>query len=183
MRIRYPLITMAPMLVLATGLSGASASLSATEQPARPACTITGTGGPDRLQGTDGPDVICARAGNDHVFGKGGDDILLLGRGRDHFSGGGGTDRVIGGSGRDFGFGGGGNDRIFLLRGADVAEDSRGTDVIVGGRGDDLMCVYDGRPAASKDRILGGPGPDYAGADIGDVVRSVEIEFYGGCWD
>lgn len=45
------------------------------------------------------------------------------------------------------------------------------------------MCVYDGRPNAPKDRILRGPGPDYAGADLGDVLRSVEIEFYGGCLD
>jgi hypothetical protein len=183
MRIRSALIAATSVLVLAIGLSSPSASVSATDELASPACTITGTGGPDRLQGTDGPDVICARAGNDHVFGKGGDDVLLLGRGRDHFSGGGGDDRVIGGSGRDAGFGGGGNDRIFLLRGSDLAEDMRGTDLIVGGRGDDLMCVYDGRPNAPKDRILGGPGPDYAGADLGDVVRSVEIEFYGGCWD
>lgn len=49
MRIHLPLVAATSVLVLATGLSGASASLSAADQPARPARTITGTGGPDRV--------------------------------------------------------------------------------------------------------------------------------------
>lgn len=45
------------------------------------------------------------------------------------------------------------------------------------------MCVYDHDPVAPSDRVRGGPGPDCVGADVGDVIRSVKIVFYGGCWD
>jgi Ca2+-binding RTX toxin-like protein len=42
-----------------------------------PACTITGTPGPDELVGTTGTDVICGGAGDDLIVGGGGADIIL----------------------------------------------------------------------------------------------------------
>jgi Ca2+-binding RTX toxin-like protein len=162
---------------------GRSVGGPGTEARARPGCTITGTNAENHLHGTDAPDVICARGGDDRVRGMGGDDVLFLGPGDDTFHGGPGDDRVLAGRGHDFGGGGPGDDRIFLQRGQDIAEDWRGVDLLVGGTGGDALCVYDVRPNAPRDRVRGGPGPDYAGANPGDVVRSAEIVFYGGCWD
>jgi Ca2+-binding RTX toxin-like protein len=155
---------------------------SGTGARPRPECTIDGTNGDDRLFGTHGPDVICTRGGDDRVRSRGGDDVLILGAGHDIFDAGPGDDEVFAGSGSDFGNGGGGDDRIYLLAGSDYAEDFRGVDLLVGGVGDDALCVYDANPGALSDRVLGGPGPDYAGADTNDVLRSVGTVFYGG-WD
>lgn len=168
-----------PMLVASMLGSMAAARTDAH----RPRCTITGTNGEDHLRGTDGPDVICARGGADRVRAMGGDDVLVLGSGHDRFSAGPGDDRVLAGPGDDFGHGGGGNDRIFLQRGADIVEDWRGVDLLAGGIGDDGLCAYDGKPNAPGDRIRGGPGPDFVGADTADVVRSAKTVLYGGCWD
>ena len=44
--------------------------------------TIVGTGGKDRLVGTDGPDVIVALGKRDRIRGKGGDDLICAGDGR-----------------------------------------------------------------------------------------------------
>lgn len=183
MRIRSPLIAATAVLVLvACGLM-VSPSASGIAARARPDCTITGTNGEDHLRGTDGPDVICARGGNDRVRALGGDDVLILGSGHDTFHAGPGDDRVLAGRGNDVGNGNGGDDRIFLQRGADLTEDWRGVDLLVGGIGDDGLCAYDSRPHAPSDQVRGGPGPDYVGADVGDVVRSAKIVLYGGCWD
>lgn len=127
--------------------------------------------------------MICARGGAVRVRAMGGDDVLVLGPGHDRFSAGPGDDRVLAGPGDDFGSGGGGSDRIFLQRGADIVEDGRGVDLLVGGIGDDGLCAYDGRSNAPSDRIRGGPGPDFVGADVADVVRSARIVLFGGCWD
>lgn len=54
--------------------------------------TITGTTDGDVILGSDGPDVINARAGYDTICGGGGDDVI-----RDA----GGADRVFGGPGND----------------------------------------------------------------------------------
>jgi RTX calcium-binding nonapeptide repeat (4 copies) len=71
---------------------------------------VMGTVDGERLQGTPGPDVICALGGDDVVRGLGGDDQLLGagghdrlygGPGRDTLKGAGGGDRMMGGPGRD----------------------------------------------------------------------------------
>jgi Ca2+-binding RTX toxin-like protein len=179
-------VLVALMAVSATPAASERARVpEADAGPARshPACSIAGTNGSDRLVGTSGADVICARGGDDRVFGRGGNDVLVLGPGNDTFSAGPGDDRVFAGPGRDWGNGGSGDDRIFLQRGNDGSENWSGVDLVVGGRGDDDMCAYDHRPNAPIDRVRGGPGPDYAGVNPGDLVRSVRLVFYGGCWD
>lgn len=174
MRIRHPLITVASVLVFVAALLVASAGASAPDTPRRPACTITGTNGPDRLNGTSGPDVICALGGNDDVFGRGGDDLLILGRGSDWFMAGAGDDLVFAGGQRDSGYGDRGNDRIYLQRGEDWAVWAYfGADVVSGGKGkDDCLNVADGK---GNDRVRGGPGRDIYDADASDAVRSAEI--------
>jgi hypothetical protein len=172
-RVRTPLLlTLTTVLVLAAAPIVGAATGSSAEAPRRPSCTITGTNGNDRLHGTAGPDVICARGGDDHVYGRGGDDVLLLGTGQDHFYGGRGEDRVYGGGGRDNGGGGRGDDRILLQGGPDWVQEEFGSDLLVGGRGRDGLQAWDG--IAGNDRLFGGPGRDAYCADPGDVLRSVE---------
>lgn len=173
MRTRFALITVASVLALVAGLLVTSAIASSTEVPRRHACTIRGTNGDDRLHGTTGPDVICARGGADHVYGRGGDDVLLLGTGRDSFMGGRGDDLVYGGGDGDNGMGGPGDDRIFLQDGPDWVQEFGGADLLVGGRGRDGLAAWDG--VAGNDRLFGGPGGDAYCADSGDVLRSVEV--------
>jgi Ca2+-binding RTX toxin-like protein len=93
----------AAALVLIPGLvavqaGGASADPSSR---ARPACTITGTNGPDELKGTAGPDVICGLGGDDEIDGRGGEDVIFAGKGNDEIDGGDGDDALHGGPGRD----------------------------------------------------------------------------------
>ena len=183
MRIWPEFVAATTVLVLGSGVLGSGPGAIAIEERPRLECTITGSNQEDHLRGTEGRDVICARGGGDRIRGMGGDDVLILGPGNDVFDAGPGDDRVLGGNGRDFGIGGRGDDRIFLMSGGDIAEDWYGLDLIVGGVGDDLLCVFDGRSKAPSDTALGGPGPDYVGANVEDVVRSADIVFYGGCWD
>lgn len=64
--------------------------------------TKKGTGGNDRLKGTDNPDTLMGLAGNDILDGRGGSDELLGGNGNDLFHPGeGGADAMIGAKGRD----------------------------------------------------------------------------------
>lgn len=74
------------------------------------ACTITGTGGPDKLLGTAKRDVICGLGGNDVLKGLKGNDVLRGGAGADQLQGGSGNDRLEGGAGTDSGNGGPGKD-------------------------------------------------------------------------
>jgi Ca2+-binding RTX toxin-like protein len=64
-------------------------------------CTIVGTGGPDLLYGTDGPDRICALPGADTIYGRGGNDYIDAGNGDDRIYPGPGQDTVIARGGDD----------------------------------------------------------------------------------
>jgi len=91
-------------------------------------CTITGTEGDDRLNGTRRDDVIC---------GLGGDDAVRAGDGDDAVFGDGGDDRVAGGDGDDTLYGGDGVDRLAGDRDDDVLAGGPGADELDGGRGTD----------------------------------------------
>jgi Ca2+-binding RTX toxin-like protein len=117
-----------------------------------PACTITGTAGPDILFGTPHRDVICGLGGKDQLDGMGGNDVVI---------GGPGADQLNGGSGNDVLYGGPGDDK---LQGDD------GSDAVYGGAGDDTMWAWDG----FADRLDGGPGVDRAWKDKLDHVLRVE---------
>ena len=113
-------------------------------------CTITGTGGADRLRGTSGRDVICAGGGDDRVdggrgddviFGDGGDDRLDGEDGDDTLYGDDGDDRLDGGDGEDVLAGGAGDDELTGGRGADHLEGGRGTNRCAAGSDTSNACV------------------------------------------
>ncbi|HYN36760.1 MAG TPA: choice-of-anchor Q domain-containing protein [Actinomycetota bacterium] len=72
---------------------------------------IIGTGGKDKLQGTNGPDGILGLCGKDRLVGKGAGDGLCGGKGNDRLLGGGGDDSLDGEGGNDTCVGGSGNDQ------------------------------------------------------------------------
>jgi uncharacterized repeat protein (TIGR01451 family) len=104
-----------------------------------PACTITGTAGPDVLRGTAGRDVICGLAGADVIHGAGGNDVIRAGGGNDVVYAGGGDDRVRAGDGHDVVYAQGGNDIVSGGRGADVLYGQAGADRLLGNGGFDVL--------------------------------------------
>lgn len=119
------------------------------------ACDITGTDGPDVLEGTSASERICGFGGNDTIGGGGGDDVISGGAGADLLRGNAGNDRMGGGAGRDKVFGGGGSDRAFGGGGPDVVKGHRSNDNLSGNRGNDRL---DG--GVGRDGCAGGPGRD-----------------------
>lgn len=103
------------------------AGTDGTDWAGDPGCTITGTGGPDEIEGTPEDDVICARGGDDEISAGSGRDVILAGAGDDEVSGGRGSDRIGAGFGDDV-----------LRTGDGVARN----DIVSGSRGRDL-CVAD----------------------------------------
>ncbi|WP_419848088.1 Ig-like domain-containing protein [Candidatus Poriferisocius sp.] len=89
-------------------------------------CTVTGRAGVERIEGTDGDDVICVPDPEDrrafHVIdAKGGDDVILGGDGVDWINAGGGDDTV---------YGRGGDDRVHTGSGTDTVYGGPGVDVV-----------------------------------------------------
>ena len=141
--------TLAAMFISLALFAAARAHAASTELPA---CTITGTNGPDILNGTPGRDVICGLGGNDQIAGNGGNDVLI---------GGPGDDLIGGGKGNDVIYGGAGNDRL---------QGDGGSDTIYGGPGNDTIWAWDGAP----DRLNGGTGIDRAWKDKYDTAKLIE---------
>lgn len=116
--------------------------------------TIVGSGGSDRIEGTNGDDVIDAREGADYVLGRGGDDLICGGAGGDHIVAGGGRDALSG---------------------------ERGDDSFVGGRG---TLIMDGRGGNDTffpgggigGRILGGKGRDWVAFTDRPCSRGVTVD-------
>ncbi|MDQ3645417.1 MAG: hypothetical protein M3345_00610, partial [Actinomycetota bacterium] len=67
----------------------------------RVTCSITGTAGDDRLQGTSSTDSICGGAGADTLIGIGSGDRIFGGRGKDLMKGDRAPQTFIGGRGTD----------------------------------------------------------------------------------
>ena len=93
-------------------------------------CTVTGSAGVVRIEGTDGDDVICVPDSSDrgafHIIdAKGGDDI------------------VLGGDGVDWIYGGAGQDVIYGLDGDDLIDAGADIDTIYGGAGFDTIYSAD----------------------------------------
>lgn len=112
--------------------------------------TITGTAGPDNLDGYWGADTIRGGAGNDRIDGNSENDVLLGGEGDDEMYGGSGNDDVTGDAGVDSLFGdyascclSNGNDKIFAADGV--------ADAINCGGGADSL-------AADQFDVVGGDG-------------------------
>ncbi len=133
---------------------------------------LNGGPGPDVLRGGSGNDTIFGGAGNDTIFGMAGDDVIVAGGGHDVVWAGAGDDTVFGisgnnrmggGPGNDLMVGGIGNDTMFGGPGNDTIFGNAGNNVIWGGPGDNLIYAGPG-----NDRIGGGRGNDTIIANAGD---------------
>lgn len=119
------------------------------------ACDITGTNGPDELEGSDASETICGFGGNDVIRGGGGDDVIDGGGGDDKLRGNAGSDQLRGGSGRDSVLGGGGSDRLSGGADRDTLKGHAQNDRLRGNRGNDTL-----RGGRGRDNCGGGPGRD-----------------------
>ena len=96
-----------------------------------------GTNRADRIDGTNGDDVIISLGGNDRVDGKKGNDKICTGEGKDKASGGPGDDMINPGPDADFVAAGPGDDMIF-------ARDGNTRDIIdCGPKGDNDFAQVD----------------------------------------
>jgi protocatechuate 3,4-dioxygenase beta subunit len=91
-------------------------------------CDVQGSGGPDRLVGTEGADVICGRGGADVIRGGFGADLIFAGDGNDEVRGERNNDRLFGGLGDDFLYGGEGADNLYGGLGSDLLVGAEGSD-------------------------------------------------------
>ena len=107
---------------------------------------VDGTPGNDKIQGTNGNDLIRGFEGNDKINGKKGNDCIIGGPGNDNIQGNSGDDTISGGEG---------NDKINGNKGNDIITGDEGRDTIHGGNGNDII---DG--GADVDRCYGGGGND-----------------------
>lgn len=170
-RIATPLAALAAataVAVLAGGPAGAERTLPKCDGKA---VTITADqfggaigGGGERIDGTNGDDVIHAGSGDDRVDAFGGDDLVCGGGGDDRIEGDFGADTVIGGGGDDRDpekgprlVGGPGGDFIYGSRGDDLLRGNSGADEHYGEQGDDEHDAGSG-----NDLCRGGKGADIA---------------------
>jgi len=120
--------------------------------------TIIGDADRNKLEGTNGDDLILGLDGRDKLYGRLGDDKLFGGAKRDRLFGEEGDDHLHGGTGRDVLNGGADDDRLVGRSGAD-------TFIFEGDFGKDVIRDYQGL----IDTIL------IIGADIDDLsLRSVD---------
>lgn len=119
---------------------------------------LTGSSGPDRLDGGLGDDTIRGLDGADTLLGGDGDDSITGGATsadlRDFISGDDGNDTIDGGYGNDELRGGAGND---------VIAGGFGSDTVIGGTGDDVLTG-----SALSDQIFGGEGFDFINGGFGN---------------
>jgi hypothetical protein len=120
LRVNSQLVCCALTALAAVFVSEAVAGSKASARCAGRVATVVGTPGPDRLIGTNGPDVIAAGAGDDRVSGLGGDDLVCAGPGNDVVQGGGGADTIRAEAGDDELFGGAGLDSLDGGPGSDL---------------------------------------------------------------
>ena len=184
----FAILTMA--LTIASPSSAVSSALPRTAPQAIPkaapraangqTCTIWGSNGKNKLNGTPGNDVICGLGGNDTISGGGGNDTIDGGSGNDSLKGGSGNDTLIGGDGNDKLDGQSGTDTVSYvgtrtpvkvkLASQKKQKTGRGTDTLLnnenlsGGSGNDTLVgdkhanTINGGPG--NDRIAGGAGND-----------------------
>ena len=135
-----------------------------------PPLDLTGTSGPDDLEGGDG---------NDRLVGRKGDDVLWGDRGNDELRGGKGNDDLHGGRGADTLVGGDGNDALHGGRGADRLMSGNGDDTFIGGPGADRFIFFPGETGDKivtdfgdgDDRIVmkAGPNPE-SWPSVADII-------------
>lgn len=155
---RTILVTVPAVLLVATML--AQPASAAVPRCFGKSATIVGTPRRDRLNGTNGRDVIVGLGRADRINGRGGNDLLC---------GGNGSDLVIGGDGRD---------RLDGGRAPDALKPDAGDDFIDGGGSlfDDVR--YPGAPGPIEASLVTGT----ATGDGDDNFENVE-QLVGGAFD
>ena len=119
--------------------------------------TLNGTIGNDVIVGTEGKDMVDAKAGNDTICGLGGDDKLTADAGNDYVDGGSGNDTLKGSSGDDTLIGGDNDDALDGDDGNDTLIGGEGNDFLDGDKNNDTLTGNSG-----KDTFKGGDGTDTA---------------------
>lgn len=104
---------------------------------------IQGTDGDDVLEGTDGDDLIFGMAGNDIIYGGDGDDCI---------------------------FGGSGDDIIYSNNGSDIIRGNKGDDIIKGQQGNDSLYGDEGFNV-----VDGGEGDSDGCYDSGEFKNSITL--------
>lgn len=117
----------------------------------------------ETLTGTDGPDDLDGLGGNDLISGGDGDDNIEGGTGADRLRGEDGDDVIEGEQGSDTLDGGTGNDFMQSGRAGDLARGGGGDDWIEGNAGDDTVGSDNG-----NDTLIGGHGADVLDGGAGD---------------
>ncbi|WP_373480016.1 beta strand repeat-containing protein [Geminocystis sp.] len=122
---------------------------------------ITGTAGPDNLNGTIDADLIDGLGGNDTIAGSSGNDTINGGDDNDSVNGNTGADVINGDAGSDTLKGGNDNDTLFGGDGDDSLLGDNGNDSVDGGAGNDtLVGRNDGN--SLSDTLNGGADFDIA---------------------
>jgi Ca2+-binding RTX toxin-like protein len=117
----------------------------------------------ERIDGTEGRDVISGGTGDDLIHAGGGADLVHGGQGHDTIFGGGDDDQLWGGDGDDVLHGGPGNDRLWGDAGDDRLSGGEGDDTLFGGPGHDTLIG-----GAGNDSLVGGEGDDVLEGGEGD---------------
>ncbi len=116
-----------------------------------------------RIEGSDGKDLLLGNNGNDIISAQAGDDLIFDDVGNDIIEAGAGNDTVYAGADNDFINGDDGNDVIYA---------GKGIDLVIGGTDDDVILTEDGNDIAfggdGNDFIAGGAGNDVLSGDAGD---------------
>ncbi len=129
--------------------------------------TISGTSGPDSVQGTSRNDVIRTGGGDDLIEGGGGNDTICAGPGDDVMSGDPGNDLLRMGAGTDGADGSEGDDQILGLGGAGDDAD--------GGPGVDGCLTEDHRECEADLRTSATGSPPYTGGDQRVFVGQLRV--------
>lgn len=130
-----------------------------------------GGAGKDTIYGGTGGDLISGGGGNDRLFGEGGKDRIYGGDGRDLLFGGANDDRILGGASGDWIYGNGGNDQLSGEGGDDrIYGDYAGSSTLRGGAGNDILVSSNAR----IDHLFGDGGRDSATVDANDLLASIE---------
>lgn len=130
---------------------------------------IMGTEGSEKINGTNGNDLIFALGGSDKVDGKGGHDCIVGGAGSDKLIGGTGDDVILGGTESDSLDGNNGTDKLYGDEGSDSLKGGNGNDQLFGGAGSDSLKGDD-----DNDTLTGDEGSDSAKGGSGTDTCTAE---------
>lgn len=118
--------------------------------------------GSDSVDGKNGNDCIIGGAGSDSLKGNNGKDVLLGDNGSDSLDGGNNEDVLLGGDGSDSLTGGNENDELHGEQGSDTLKGENGLDKLFGGIGNDALDGGNG-----NDTLNGQDGIDSANGQNG----------------